>query len=131
VPQLNPGAFVGGLLAATPMILCFAPSIGVLVARSQWTPLAWVCAVAVGFLGEVLFRVGALTANSSVKVLYWAPLFQLAVYSAALFLFLRLTKRLPRNVTFNFATGLFWDRAFAFVVAMASLLPVIYLAAPR
>ena len=106
------------------------PNVGLFVAKSRWSRIAWIAAFGVGGLGEWLWHRGLL-GNHREAVFYWAPLYQLFMYSLALSLFLRMLKRPPRNVVFNWNEGFFWDRTFAICVILVSVSPIAFLVAPR
>ena len=55
-----------------------------------------------------------------------SPFYQLILYRCAFFKFLKKMKRIPKDVAFNFKTGLFFDRVFTLLYLMvAIMLPIV------
>ena len=125
------GVFQSGSFFFTVSIVlaCF-PKVGLFVAKSRWTPIFWIVALAIGGLGQWLWNTGNLAMHSSTEF-YWAPLYQIFIYSLALRLFFWGMNRPPRDITYNLNAGLLWDRVFFFVVIIISIVPIAHLIAPR
>lgn len=63
---------------------------------------------------------------------YWVPLYQFAVYSAALLLFRLSLRRFPRFAVYDLLTpGLFWDQIFMTAVPALSIIPCVHYLGPR
>jgi hypothetical protein len=117
------------LVVAPGLTLGAFPGVGQLVANSRWTTLAWVVALVIVALGYGLSYYGLVPPR--LLVCYWAPLYQLSLYTLALRVFTRVLGRGPRYVVYSWRTlGLWWDRAFAWCVVMLSIIPVMYLVRP-
>jgi hypothetical protein len=64
-------------------------------------------------------------------MLYWMPLYQLAIYTVALQLFRRSLHRFPRFAVWDlFSEGLFWDQLFLIGVLLFSIIPCVHFLAP-
>ena len=55
-----------------------------------------------------------------------APFAHLAIYAAGHRLFFNIIGRAPVDVTFNWKTGLFWDRCFAFLVIAGPSIAIMF-----
>jgi hypothetical protein len=118
------------LTVAPGALLGLIPNLGQLVANSRWIVRAWCVALVIVALGYGLSSYGLVPPR--LLVCYWAPLYQLALYTLALRVFTRALGRAPRDVVYRwFTPGLWWDRAFAWCVVMLSILPVMYFTKPR
>ena len=109
-----------------PFLLVWPP-IGRTVAGSRWSLISWACAIGFGFAG----RTSVYPLPYREALLYWVPLYQLAIYSAALLLFCRTLHRFPRFAWWDlFTEGLFWDQLFLIGVLLVSILPCVHFLGP-
>ncbi|MGO9931824.1 MAG: hypothetical protein ACLPV8_08425 [Steroidobacteraceae bacterium] len=129
--QLGLTEWIGALLVVfVALTLTGSPTVGAVVARSKWTPIVWVIAFGIGCVGELLLRRNVFV-DRRFAVAYWAPVYEFFIYSLALSLFHRFLKRAPQDVSLNWNSGLLWDRIFAIVVGLASILPMALLIKAR
>jgi hypothetical protein len=117
------------LVVLTPFVFAQIPAIGWVAARSRWTPIAWALAACVGILGYLLDRRGSLP-DHRIAAVFWAPLYQLAVYTVALHVFLRAFHTRPRYAPL-YAKGYGLDNFFAFIVLLTGIFPVMYFLIPQ
>ena len=106
------------------------PRIGVVLANSRWTPRAWAAALAILAVGYGL-SYGGFIPRQALLSGFWAPLYQLALYTVALRVFTAALGRAPRDVVLRGDDGLFWDRLFALSVFLLCVLPMMYLLSSR
>lgn len=112
------------VLVLLPFLLVLPPA-GRAVAASRWSAISWVVGISVGVAGTLFIS------DHRVAILSWAPLYQLAVYAAALQLFRHSLHRFPRFAVWDlFTDGLFWDQLFLIGVLLVSILPCIHFARP-
>jgi len=62
------------------------------------------------------------TSSASTLTHFVTPIYQLFVWAVSYFIFVRLMSRAPKDVTFNWDSGLFWDRFYAIGVLLAMVL---------
>lgn len=118
------------LVVPLPFLLVLAP-VGHAVAASRWSAISWVAAIAIGAAGTA-FVSYHLESDHRVAILSWAPLYQLAIYTAALWVFRYSLHRFPRFAVWDlFTEGLFWDQLFLCGVLFASIMPCAQFAAPK
>jgi hypothetical protein len=82
-------------IVAVPCVLGAAPKIGVAVARSRWTPVAWLLVVVAALTGYVL-RSRGLLVDQGDFVAFLSPLFQLSLYTLLLSGFIATFRDPPR-----------------------------------
>ena len=112
------------VIIGPPFLFGVVPVIGCVVAKSRWTPFAWVGAVGSAACGFLLHREG-LPVDRRVALVLWVPLYHLAVYTLILYVFLRIFHKRPRYTPTSFAEGFGWDRAFTAIVILTGILPVV------
>ena len=107
--------------------LLVLPPIGRAVAGSRWSAISWIIAIGLGFSGKTTIY----PLPDREALLYWVPLYQLAIYTAALQLFRRTLHRFPRFAVWDlFTEGLFWDQLFLVGVLLISITPCVHLLVP-
>lgn len=88
-------------IVVIPAVFGVVPAIGLAVAKSRWTPLAWVIAVGAAATGYVLHGKGMLL-DQRTFIVALSPLYQLAMYSLLLSCFVAIFREPPRYVPMVF-----------------------------
>lgn len=78
-----------------------------------------------GILALVLFISNFI--SLSILILVFSPIYQILLYRYLFSLYVNKYKRVPKDVTFNFKTGLFLDRLFAIGYSAIAQLPILIL----
>jgi hypothetical protein len=107
--------------------LLVLPPIGRAVAASRWSAISWIAGIGLGLSGTTTIY----PLSHREEMLYWVPLYQLAIYTAALQLFRRSLHRFPRFAVWDlFTEGLFWDQLFLIGVLLVSIIPCTHFLEP-
>jgi hypothetical protein len=98
------GFAISAIVVLPPFIMGFVPIVASFVARSRWTPVAWVAALAIGTYGCMLDR-NHLLPDHRLAAIAWIPVYQLFVFTLATNVFFLALHRRPRYVPSRFAPG--------------------------